>query len=137
MAGIKEHSPNATMSVAIPLKKGSKPKVRLDLSNFVNTQDFQDHTKNHGTMINLGGQYDFDSGAFGYNAGLGYTQGGQGPTGEIGSKQYFLNFHNFHRPNFQLPKLEIDKTITAAPQVSWSSEETRPLLTYNYLDYSK
>lgn len=87
-------------------------------------------------MINLGGQYDFDSGAFGYNAGLGYTQGGQGPTGEIGSKQYFLNFHKPHRPNFQLPKLEIDKTITAAPQVSLSSEETRPLLTYKYLDYS-
>lgn len=137
MAGIKEHSPNATMSVAIPLEKGSKPKVRLDLSNFVNTQDFQDHTRNHGTMINLGGQYDFDSGAFGYNAGFGYTKGGQGPTGEIGSKQYFLNFHKFHRPNLQLPKLEIDKTITAAPQVSLSSEETRPLLTYNYLNYSK
>jgi hypothetical protein len=55
MAGIKEHSPNATMSVAIPLEKGSKPKVRLDLSNFVNTQNFEDYTKNHGTMINLGG----------------------------------------------------------------------------------
>lgn len=136
MSGIKEHSPNATMSVAIPLEKGSKPKVRLDLSNFIHTQDFQDYTKNHGTMINLGGQYDFDSGAFGYNAGLGYTQGGQGPTGEIERKQYFLNFHNFHHPNFK-PKLEIDKTITAASKVSLSSGETRPLLTYNYLDYLK
>lgn len=116
------------MSVAIPLEKGSKPKVRLDLSNFVNTQDFQDHTKNHGTMINLGGQYDFDSGAFGYNAGIGYQKN---------NKQFVLNFHNFHRPNFQLPKLEIDKTMTAAPQVSLSSGEARPLLAYNYLDYSK
>lgn len=55
MSGIKEHSPNATMSVAIPLEKGSKPKVRLDLSHSINTQNFEDYTKNHGTMINLGG----------------------------------------------------------------------------------
>jgi hypothetical protein len=33
--------------------------------------------------------------------------------------------------------LEIDKTIAAAPQVSLSSGEARPLLAYNYLDYSK
>lgn len=122
------------MSVAIPLEKGSKPKVRLDLSHSINTQNFEDYTKNHGTMINLGGQYDFDSGAFGYNAGVGYQKGEEG---KIGNTQRFVNFHNFHRPNFQLPKLEVDKTIATAPQVSLSSGEARPLLAYNYLDYSK